>query len=177
MRLKTTQKTLAKTRRKRCSACDRIKSFKEFYKYSNGFHSSRCRSCEIQRVSAFNRTVHGNMLHNLAQDSYRYGLSPVESRERKAKGCEICLKLDYELPGGSRLGHDHDHTTGELRGTLCTYDNFLVGLLESGHKLKRTERVQRALGYIDKYDTFVSIEGLVSHKVEILNGLRMSSLS
>lgn len=148
---KLTTKNLIKQRRKRCSHCELIKPFKKFYKYSTGKYSSRCRSCEIQRVAAFNRTERGLMLNRLAQVSCRYGLSAEESIALKAEGCEICLKTQDELLGGATLGHDHSHVTGKLRGVLCTYDNFLVGLLENGHQMKPNMRTHKAMDYLYKH--------------------------
>lgn len=152
---KLTPKDLIKQRRKRCSHCELIKPFKKFYQYSNGHFSSRCRPCEIQRVAAFNRSKHGLALHNVAARisfvRLKFGLEPAESKELLSQGCEVCLKTQDELPGGSKLGHDHSHVTGKLRGTLCTYDNFLVGLLENGRQIKPSMRTHKAMEYLYKH--------------------------
>lgn len=142
---------LAKERRKRCSHCELIKPFTKFYLYSSGKYSSRCKSCEIQRVSTFNRTAYGRSLHRAANTMYRFGLTAEEAAELKSRGCEVCLKTQDELPGESKLGHDHSHVTGKLRGVLCTYDNFLVGLLENGRLMKPSMRTHKAMEYLYKH--------------------------
>jgi hypothetical protein len=156
MKTKASNSKLARKRRKRCYACGQIKLFRKFYKYSNGRHSHRCRPCEVKRVMLFNKAGQGKIQHLAAKAKYilrrKFGLTPEQSEERKASGCEICLKPDYHLPGGSKLGHDHDHLTGKLRGVLCTYDNFLVGHLENGREFKTWDmRKQKALEYIERH--------------------------
>lgn len=149
---KLSRKELAKQRRKRCPQCISIKPFKKFYLYSNGIYSNLCKSCEIQRVAAFNRSVRGQRLHRIANSQSmvrtKYGLEPAQSAELKAAGCNVCLRTEDELPGGSTLGHDHDHETGEFRGILCTVDNFLVGWIENGRQFKPTMRSHKAQEYL-----------------------------
>jgi hypothetical protein len=53
----------------------------------------------------------------------KYGLTPDEYKELTANGCEVCGALD-------RLCVDHDHTTGKVRGCLCSKCNQALGLLQ-----------------------------------------------
>jgi hypothetical protein len=64
-----------------------------------------------------------------------YGIS-VEDYERMLAeqdgGCHICGKK----PEGKRaLDIDHDHTTGKVRGLLCSNHNRALGLLNDDIKL------------------------------------------
>lgn len=62
----------------------------------------------------------------------QYGIT-VEQFEQMLEAndgrCYICDKLPEEIPGHKhkRLGIDHDHKTGKVRGVLCTHCNAMLG--------------------------------------------------
>jgi hypothetical protein len=64
-----------------------------------------------------------------ARKSYfktRYGLTVAQVDEMAAKGCAICGTTEW--PGRHNRPHvDHDHTTGEVRGLLCSECNTGLG--------------------------------------------------
>jgi hypothetical protein len=77
-----------------------------------------------------------------------YGIS-VEDYERMLEeqdgGCHICGKK----PEGKRaLDIDHDHTTGKVRGLLCSNHNRALGLLNDDIKLmlRSVEYLVKSLG-------------------------------
>jgi hypothetical protein len=55
--------------------------------------------------------------------------------------CAICEK---ECPTGQRLGVDHDHVTGKIRGLLCRKCNSGIG--QFGDSL---DLVKKALAYLE----------------------------
>src|SRR5574341_573868 len=83
---------------------------------------------------------------------HKFGIT-IDDYERMFKAqegkCAICGRADGGRKDGWRLAVDHDHTTGETRGLLCTncnqglgrfYDNsdlllkasnYLVGLVDN----------------------------------------------
>jgi hypothetical protein len=81
-----------------------------------------------------------------------YGLTPADYRllyvAQKGR-CWICRKAkgihpdDPRAAGGRRLGVDHDHRTGEVRGLLCTVGdkacNRIIGWLNAAQLLRASQ--------------------------------------
>lgn len=63
----------------------------------------------------------------------RYGLTPEDYdalAEAQGNACAICLEPgDLDAASQHRLGVDHDHVTGRVRGLLCRPCNRAVGIL------------------------------------------------
>lgn len=58
--------------------------------------------------------------------SLRYNISYQEASqlfELRKKGCEVCQSH-------ARLGIDHDHKTGRIRGVLCNRCNLALGYVD-----------------------------------------------
>jgi hypothetical protein len=82
-----------------------------------------------------------NYVHGLTKTSYyqyrkslknRYGITEEqydEMYEKQNGKCAICFK-PAELKSKKRLNVDHDHSTGKVRGLLCSSCNRGLGLFE-----------------------------------------------
>ena len=81
------------------------------------------------------------------QGARRHGITPEEYAERRSRPCAICGVFKDE-PGkrGSGMHLDHDHATGQLRGTLCDKCNRGLGLFDD-----RTELLTRAAAYLSEW--------------------------
>ncbi len=76
----------------------------------------------------------------------KFGLVPEQYEELlSSQGfvCAICLKQD---PLGRRLAVDHCHTTGKIRGLLCSLCNTAIGMLKDD-----TTSLLRAVSYLEKH--------------------------
>lgn len=157
-----------------CSKCNLDKDPKEYYsdpKKVNGKRSS-CKKCdwaardkEKNRIRS--RRWHKNMtpaqrankaaymiewkrlnLDRIAghQRKIKYGLSQQEYEDMlRVQGgkCAICLT---EKPGGQGgFNVDHCHTTGKVRGLLCTTCNFGLGQFKDS-----TAYLKSAIIYLEK---------------------------
>lgn len=74
-----------------------------------------------------------------------YGITLAEYNEMlddQGGGCFICGRTAAEE--GKRLGVDHDHDTGEVRGLLCQNCNTAIGFLQDDPALLRS-----AADYLD----------------------------
>jgi len=94
-----------------CGKCGERKAFKHFPNATKGAdgHDCTCYSCKPMR----------NKRYNTAS---RYNITEEEYQEIISRGCEVC---------GSRenLCIDHCHTTGKVRGCLCSNCNTALGLM------------------------------------------------
>ena len=62
----------------------------------------------------------------------KYGITPEQYDEMVlAQGgvCAICKKADQTVAWAGRLHIDHCHTTGRVRGLLCSPCNIALGLI------------------------------------------------
>jgi len=78
----------------------------------------------------------------------RYGMSVEEYDAMAAEQeglCAICLASEAQPGTGSRLHVDHNHTTGKVRGLLCSRCNKALGFVESTN-------FRNLLDYIKKYE-------------------------
>lgn len=68
--------------------------------------------------------------------STRYGLTAEQVEEMAAGGCQICGTFEW---GGrhNRPNVDHCHTTGRVRGALCTQCNYGLGQFKDDPALLR----------------------------------------
>lgn len=79
-----------------------------------------------------------------------YGLTVEAVRRLQGGRCDLCGQPE-RVPRVKRLGIDHDHITGRIRGFLCVSCNISLGYYERGclntkfHRLGITERVNRYL--------------------------------
>lgn len=111
-----------------------------------------CHECRKKRFG--NRADHPPQPRNERLQSYvkkKYGISALQYRrlcERQKYKCAICRtqlpKIDLYTDGPKRELHvDHCHTTGKVRGLLCTLCNTGLGMFKDD-----TERLQSAIAYL-----------------------------
>jgi hypothetical protein len=60
----------------------------------------------------------------------RFGLTVEVYDALLAAQDGVCAICKQPQPGGHRLAVDHDHTTGQLRGLLCSKCNRALGSIE-----------------------------------------------
>lgn len=102
------------TQTKRCSRCQvhlPVDSFSKKKGTRDGF-ASRCKPC-MRDIQWY----------------IRYGITPEQySRLLESQDylCAICRKPEPN-PRYEYLSVDHDHTTGEVRGLLCSLCNPMIG--------------------------------------------------
>jgi hypothetical protein len=108
----------------------------------------RCRAC----VSAWQKAYHAKFparYSHLSMKSWlkkQYGISPAEHADMLAaqRGvCAICKGID-EHQG---LGVDHNHTTGKVRGLLCTNCNQSLGKVRESKEI-----LQAMISYLEKWE-------------------------
>lgn len=118
-----------------CTKCNRQLSVDHFYLHvrhnrldKNGepikYYTSMCKECF-------------NYQRNLRRLKERYSITPKEL-DLLPKECEVCGST-------TDLCIDHRHSDGKVRGTLCKWCNFALGLLKDN-----PENIENLLKYINK---------------------------
>ena len=67
---------------------------------------------------------------------WRYGITPEQWQEMFDAQGGLCGICHGPQQGKRRLGLDHNHETGKVRGLLCDRCNLLVGKVETGQPVK-----------------------------------------
>jgi hypothetical protein len=110
---------------KKCNKCHEVKLFSDFHKHKTTKDGlgTYCKPC-------YNSQTFAGKLKK------RYGITPEQAAEMKKNGCEMCGTHN-------NLHIDHNHTTGKVRGILCT--NCNRGL---GHFKDSPDLLQKAIQYL-----------------------------
>jgi hypothetical protein len=93
----------------------------------------RCKNREARREYA-RRWYRQNREKRLMQ---RYSLGPGEYEQLFASQGGVCAICGNE-PGKRRLCVDHSHTTGEVRGLLCSRCNAALGMFDEQIKVLKS---------------------------------------
>ena len=113
-----------------CTGCKVEKPFTpEFFTYRPAMKwklTYRCRACQ-------NRD---SLLH---QTMSKYGMTIEEARKFRDAECCICGSR-------SRVHIDHCHSTGKLRGALCSKCNVGLGNFDDD-----VDRMKAAISYVEKH--------------------------
>lgn len=89
----------------------------------------------------------------------RYGVTAEVMLQQLTAQEFRCGNLACDTPVNESSAVDHCHTTGQIRGILCTRCNFLEGALD-----KHTERLLGLLDYRDAGGVWVSGSGREHYK-------------
>jgi hypothetical protein len=105
-----------------------------------------CNGCgEVKPAAGFRRSFHNDSgldarCHECVSEANRlrlFGVTPEQHRvmlEQQGGGCAICGGAELALANHGRgirgLAVDHDHTTGAVRGLLCSNCNKALGCMQ-----------------------------------------------
>ena len=136
---------------KTCTSCKEAKPITEF------FHDKRRPNGRMARCKLCKMAAHSRYRKERGYDELRYWKNPQAERERhlvrkygvtqanydamlSAQGgrCAICHKTQERA-----FDVDHDHTTGVVRGLLCTNCNRMIG-----HAGDDADRLEAAAAYL-----------------------------
>lgn len=133
---------------KECSRCGKKNPASEFYTSMATVLglSSRCKVC-ISEISKDTYVLDKTRKSHLRR---KYGLT-VENytillKEQDGK-CAICDSKDAGRQGVKNLAVDHNHSTGKVRGLLCSRCNLGIGHLDDD-----PNRLEAAAAYLRKHN-------------------------
>jgi hypothetical protein len=122
---------------KRCRTCDEIHPVDNFNKdktRSDGLMSV-CRPCYNKKI----RKKYDPFKKRSMRLKHTYGITREEydlKLQEQDNGCAICKS---DKPGGNGGFYvDHNHTTGQVRGLLCHWCNFMIGQCKENPEILRS---------------------------------------
>ncbi len=135
---------------KRCPVCKIEKPTDLFYKSSTAKSgcSSYCKKCQNLRTTSYARE-HKDTIPTIGYAlKRRYGITSKDYEEMliaQEYRCAICM-VD-KCSTGRNFAVDHNHTTGKVRGLLCSLCNKGIGSLRDSRAL-----LIKAANYLEKTD-------------------------
>ena len=136
---------------KTCTRCKTEKPLSEFYADNRRKDGklSRCKTCKNEMLRQYRK--------ERGYDHRRYWKNPAGERERHLKAKYGITQADYDMMFKVQEGKcavcrkeqsrafdvDHCHTTGVVRGLLCTNCNRMIG-----HAADDPIRLQNAAAYL-----------------------------
>ena len=111
---------------KRCNSCDEIYPLSNFHKSkegSNGVMAS-CKPCYNSKI----RVKYNPLVRKSHKLKYKYGITLEDYNNKLKEQGDVCAICKSDKPGGNGDFYvDHNHTTGQVRGLLCHWCNFMIG--------------------------------------------------
>ncbi|WEU68282.1 endonuclease [Escherichia phage vB_Ec_Tarrare] len=127
---------------KLCKKCNTVKPMDEFHnkKGRKDGKASTCKACVNNRVRPYdsekNKNMHLKKLYGITLDEYNAML------EAQGHCCAIC-KGTEGMKLGRNMAVDHCHTTGKVRGILCSHCNRGLGFFKDN-----IESLKAAIKYL-----------------------------
>lgn len=121
---------------KRCSKCKTLKNLNCFYKSKSqkGGYQAYCRGCNLANLNKIYPTLNVEERRKKSRSTMlrsKYGITLDEYEKmflEQGGVCAICLKPETSHSNKKgpvdSLRVDHCHTTGRVRGLLCSECNF-----------------------------------------------------
>jgi hypothetical protein len=121
---------------RKCGTCKKSVALNEFAKFSRSRTglSSTCKQCARDRANAWRLNNLGRVRERRLASSY--GITTEQYNSMLAAQNNVCAicKLPESVRGNGGairpLDVDHCHTTGKIRGLLCTRCNKAIGILK-----------------------------------------------
>ena len=118
--------------RKICKECySKLQSIKQSKKWrdDHSFRETHRKRCAEYEKSDKRKKYKKSWRDKTFSDArYKYNITMVEAAEIYSRGCEVCGSM-------KDLCIDHDHSTGEVRGCLCSKCNTALGMMRDSPEL------------------------------------------
>lgn len=112
---------------KTCLACGEEKPLEAYHKHSTGHKGRHPRCIECRQAGRKKQYCSETQRDRNLRQTYGIGRAKYEAQlAAQDNGCAICGATTDPIPGRS-LPVDHCHTTGALRGILCSSCNHGLG--------------------------------------------------
>lgn len=132
---------------KTCTKCGETKSEDSFswhYK-DKGIRRAQCKSCRNLYEKIKSREDHRKIQRKeyCLKKTYDISIEQYNKMLEDQNGvCDIC----HRPPITKALAVDHCHTTGKIRGLLCSSCNTALGSMQDN-----TDRLRNAIAYLERF--------------------------
>jgi hypothetical protein len=109
-----------------CKTCETKRPIEDFYKHSQykDGRMSWCKFCHSDKVKA----KYNPLVRKARKLKYNYGITLDEYNSKLKEQDNLCAICKSDKPGGNGDFYvDHNHATGQVRGLLCHWCNFMIG--------------------------------------------------
>jgi len=145
---------------KKCGGCERLLCYGMFYRDGRWKYTpmSKCKDCIGTRVHGYKESNKDIVRSGSSRYTERtkekrrsywlrqlYNITPERFEEmllQQGGACAICRQ-----PSDKVLHVDHNHSTGKVRGLLCSPCNSLLG-----YAYESSERLMKAIEYLKLYE-------------------------
>lgn len=109
---------------KKCTRCGFPKELTEFY-----YRNSWCKACfaDYQRERIERDPGHFRTVQRRSRFKRKYGITEEEYAAMARLQGNVCAICRGPQVAGRDFAVDHDHTTGSVRGLLCSNCNLGIG--------------------------------------------------
>jgi hypothetical protein len=133
---------------KECRVCHERKPTDEFGVRTRSVRRTECKVCLAKyRKEYLNEDPDRRHRHNeITYNSRRkriYGLTTEEYDGLMKSQNHVCAICKQRPPNGTKLGVDHNHKTGQVRGALCVPCNTGLGMFGDD-----PDRLHKAIFYL-----------------------------
>ena len=128
---------------KTCTKCNVSKDFSLFYKQHDAKHglTPNCKECVNKIRKQWRLDNPDKVKENRVQHAYGISYTDVKTMHKEQHGrCLIC----EDKP--KNLVIDHCHSTGKVRGLLCSECNLMLGKARD-----RTKTLENAIKYLERF--------------------------
>lgn len=129
---------------KECTKCKVTKPLSEFHVRPAGKlgRVSRCKCCVKAKETHKRRHLKDYTRAQNLMTRFRLSIDDYNKMFLKQKGvCQICKKAETSKDKNGKdkwLSVDHSHSTGDVRGLLCSKCNTGIGLLGDSKKILKS---------------------------------------
>lgn len=144
-----------------CRVCEQEKPYSDMVKskaFSCGMDTI-CLKCSRDRVKLWRKENPEKLLKQVQREygkpytinkhlRSKYGITHVEydlMLDSQKGACKICNVHQINL--SKRLSVDHCHSTGKIRGLLCSQCNSMLGYAKD-----KTDLLEKAIGYLKEHN-------------------------
>ena len=109
-----------------CKTCETKRPVEDFYKHSQSKDGrmATCKFCHNDKVKA----RYNPLVRKSRKLKYNYGITLEDYNNKLKEQDNVCAICKSDKPGGNGDFYvDHNHTTGQVRGLLCHWCNFMIG--------------------------------------------------
>ena len=133
-----------------CKTCNVEKEEDSFYR-NRGSRLASCKQCCYEKELKYFSDPDNRLKKRKTTIKRKYGLSfedYVKMLESQSYSCKICNKALEENGSKDIKPHiDHCHSTGRVRGVLCSYCNTMLGVFNDD-----PEYFYKAINYLKGSD-------------------------